>query len=131
MEATRDGFEPWQQVRRDIARLSPGGLSAAEAHAAALHQAEEELLLLDGVLLPGQQGEILAREAPRVSQPGCRPPAMEDGIDGIKRPVLVEDDAVGEEVRSVEHHACVVEVVEGVLPGHDVSDFVAERAERV
>src|SRR6185436_7926510 len=129
LNPARDGFEPGQQVRRDVARLSLRGLSAGEAHAAALHQTEEERLLLDGVLLPDQPGEILAREAPRVSQPGYRPAAVENRVDGVERPCLVEDDAVGEEIRVVEHHAGVMEVVEGVLSGDDASDFVREPAE--
>src|SRR5215217_762721 len=51
---------------------------------------------------------------------------MEDGVDGPEGPVLVEDDAVREKVRLVEHHARLVEVIEGLLPGDDSSDFVAE-----
>src|SRR6185436_8788085 len=129
LNPVRDSFKIGQQIRRDVAHLSLRGLSAGEAYAAALHQTEEERLLLNRVLLPDQPGEILAREAPRVSQPGYRPAAVENRVDGVERPCLVEDDAVGEEIRVVEHHAGVMEVVEGVLPGDDASDFVTEPAE--
>lgn len=131
MEPSFNRFESGQQVRRDVARLSLCGPSIAKAHAATIHQIEEELLLLGGVLLPSQPSEVLARKAARVSQPGHRPAAVEHGVDGVERPVLVEEDAVSEEIGPVEHHAGVVEVVEGVLPGDDASHLVAERAEFV
>lgn len=98
VEPVLDRFEPRQQVRCNVARLPLRGLSALEAHAAALHQAEEELLLLRRVVWPSQPSEVLTREAARVPQPGRRPATMENGVDGIERPVLVEEDSVREEV---------------------------------
>src|SRR5215203_2428904 len=56
---------------------------------------------------------------------------MEDGVNGVERPVLVEDDLIREEVLSIKHHACMVKVVKSVLPGDDASGFVAESTELV
>src|SRR5262249_13093816 len=126
-----DGLEPGQQVGCDVSGLSLTGLPAGEADAAALHETEEQLLLRDRVFLPDEAFEILAGEAARVSQPGYGPAAVEDRIDCIESPVLVEEDRFGEKVRLVENHPGLVEVVQGMLPGDDASDFAAKRLKLV
>jgi hypothetical protein len=130
MQSAFDDFECGQQVWRDVAGFSLGGFPAGEAHTAALHEAEEEPLLFWRVaLLPDHPVEIFAREAPRVSQPGYCPATVENSIDGVERPVLIKNDAAGEEVSSVEHDPRLVEVVDGVLPGENAFGFVAKGLE--
>jgi hypothetical protein len=83
VEAALDGVEGGQEVGRHVAGLPGGGLAAAEADAAALHEAKEEPLVLDRVLRPRDRGEVLAREAARVPEQRDHPRAVKDGVDGV------------------------------------------------
>ncbi len=114
-----DLFAPRQQFRRDIFGLDPGfriAFAANKADAAGAHHVEKELLVRSRVIAPDQRFKQRASEAaPEPSQLVIALGPVKDGIDRVESPALVEDDAVLENVRAVEHDSGAMQIIEQVF----------------
>jgi len=108
-----------QEVRGDIFRLDAPLFVAPlvdEADATGLHHAEKELLLCRLVALPDDQLEQGAREtAVLLAEQLVAFLPVEDGIDRIQGPLLIEDDPVVEQAFPVEHDPGIVEIGEEIV----------------
>lgn len=94
------------------------------------HHADQQFLLADRAVDPDerlQQGAgKAAAQVPHLPQAGV---AIEDGVDGLQRPTLVEDNAILEQALAKKHDACVVQIVEQEFGFADEPFLGADAAE--
>src|SRR5271165_1159126 len=84
-----------------------------KADAAGAHHVEKELLVRSRVIAPDQRfkqrpGESAAESSQLVIALG----SVEDGVNSLESPGLIEDDAILENILAVEDHSGAVQIVE-------------------
>ncbi len=77
------------------------------------HHRKKEVLLFCGVVGPDQRGEQLPREVSALTaNDGQRGRPVQDGVDPIECPCLVEDDLIAENSSAPEHLSGPVKVLD-------------------
>ncbi len=101
-------------------------LPMQKADPARLHHAQEQALLFDVVILPDQQFQKRpSKSAAEAAQFLVRFIAVEDRVDRVQRPALVQNDAVIEQTVSIKGHPSIVQIIQEMLGGGDAALFLA------
>jgi hypothetical protein len=98
----------------------------SKADTAVLHHAQKDGLFLGRVIRPDEQLKILPAKTSVASEQWQNLFPVEEGVDCLQSPILVEDDAIAKESGSVEYHAIVVQEIEQGVFVANTANFVAD-----